>query len=69
MHVLRDPNLRGKFRYCCFESVVREAENLAQAGVREISLIGQDTTFTAKTWAFATASRFYWSVSLRRSKI
>jgi ribosomal protein S12 methylthiotransferase len=25
--------------------VVREAENLAQAGVREISLIGQDTTF------------------------
>jgi ribosomal protein S12 methylthiotransferase len=39
------PQLRGKFRSRRFESVVREAENLAQAGVREISLIGQDTTF------------------------
>ncbi|HUO33615.1 MAG TPA: 30S ribosomal protein S12 methylthiotransferase RimO [Candidatus Acidoferrum sp.] len=39
------PQLRGKFRSRRFESVVREAENLARAGVREISLIGQDTTF------------------------
>ena len=39
------PQLRGKFRSQRFESVVREAENLAGAGVREISLIGQDTTF------------------------
>jgi len=39
------PQLRGKFRSRRFESVVREAENLADAGVREISLIGQDTTF------------------------
>ncbi len=39
------PQLRGRFRSRRFESVVREAENLAQAGVREISLIGQDTTF------------------------
>ena len=39
------PQLRGKFRSRRFESVVREAENLASAGVREISLIGQDTTF------------------------
>src|SRR5580698_10141331 len=39
------PQRRGKFRSRRFESVVREAENLAQAGVREISLIGQDTTF------------------------
>ncbi|MGH9757943.1 MAG: 30S ribosomal protein S12 methylthiotransferase RimO, partial [Candidatus Acidiferrales bacterium] len=39
------PQLRGKFRSRRFESVVREAENLVQAGVREISLIGQDTTF------------------------
>jgi ribosomal protein S12 methylthiotransferase len=39
------PQLRGKFRSRRFESVVREAENLAGAGVREISLIGQDTTF------------------------
>ena len=39
------PQLRGKFRSRRFESVVREAENLAELGVREISLIGQDTTF------------------------
>jgi ribosomal protein S12 methylthiotransferase len=39
------PQLRGKFRSRRFESVVREAQNLAASGVREISLIGQDTTF------------------------
>jgi ribosomal protein S12 methylthiotransferase len=39
------PQLRGKFRSRRFESVVREAENLAAAGVREICLIGQDTTY------------------------
>ncbi len=38
------PELRGRFRSRRFESVVREAENLARAGVREINLIGQDTT-------------------------
>ena len=38
------PQLRGKFRSRRFESVVREAENLAKAGVREVTLIGQDTT-------------------------
>jgi len=38
------PQLRGAFRSRRFESVVREAENLAKAGVREITLIGQDTT-------------------------
>ncbi|HVH70802.1 MAG TPA: 30S ribosomal protein S12 methylthiotransferase RimO [Candidatus Dormibacteraeota bacterium] len=38
------PELRGKFRSRQFESVVREAENLAAAGTREITLIGQDTT-------------------------
>jgi len=38
------PQLRGKFRSRRFESVVREAENLARAGVSEITLIGQDTT-------------------------
>jgi len=38
------PELRGKFRSRRFESVIREAENLAQSGVREITLIGQDTT-------------------------
>src|SRR5580693_8095581 len=39
------PQLRGKFRSRRFESVVSEAQNLAAAGAREISLIGQDTTF------------------------
>ena len=39
------PRLRGNFRSRRFESVVREANNLATAGVREISLIGQDTTY------------------------
>lgn len=38
------PQLRGKFRSRRFESVVAEAENLASRGVREITLIGQDTT-------------------------
>ena len=38
------PQLRGKFRSRRFESVVREAENLAGAGACEITLIGQDTT-------------------------
>ncbi len=38
------PQLRGKFRSRRFESVVREAGNFAAAGVREITLIGQDTT-------------------------
>ncbi|MGH9738075.1 MAG: 30S ribosomal protein S12 methylthiotransferase RimO [Candidatus Acidiferrales bacterium] len=39
------PQLRGKFRSRRFESVVREAENLAAAGVREVCLVGQDTTY------------------------
>src|ERR1022692_597962 len=38
------PQLRGQFRSRRFESVVAEAERLAQVGVREITLIGQDTT-------------------------
>jgi ribosomal protein S12 methylthiotransferase len=38
------PQLRGAFRSRRFESVVREAENLAAGGTREITLIGQDTT-------------------------
>ena len=38
------PQLRGAFRSRRFESVLREAENLARAGAREITLIGQDTT-------------------------
>ncbi|MDA1312834.1 MAG: 30S ribosomal protein S12 methylthiotransferase RimO [Acidobacteria bacterium] len=38
------PKFRGSFRSRRFESVVREAEGLFEGGVREINLIGQDTT-------------------------
>ena len=38
------PQLRGKFRSRRFESVIKEAEQLAKRGVKEITLIGQDTT-------------------------
>lgn len=38
------PQYRGAFRSRRFESVVSEAQNLFAEGVREINLIGQDTT-------------------------
>jgi len=38
------PQLRGQFRSRRFESVIAEAGRLAASGVREITLIGQDTT-------------------------
>jgi len=38
------PQLRGKFRSRRLESIVAEAERLVAQGVREITLIGQDTT-------------------------
>jgi ribosomal protein S12 methylthiotransferase len=38
------PQLRGKFRSRHFESVIAEAERLVESGVRELTLIGQDTT-------------------------
>jgi ribosomal protein S12 methylthiotransferase len=38
------PQLRGKFRSRRLESIVAEAENLIAQGVRELTLIGQDTT-------------------------
>jgi ribosomal protein S12 methylthiotransferase len=38
------PQYRGNFRSRRFESVVAEATRLFQQGVREINLIGQDTT-------------------------
>ena len=38
------PQLRGKFRSRRMASIVSEAENLIAQGVREITLIGQDTT-------------------------
>ena len=39
------PQIRGHFRSRRFESVVSEAERLFRGGVREINLIGQDTTW------------------------
>ena len=38
------PQYRGEFRSRRFESVIAEAARLFQQGVREINLIGQDTT-------------------------
>ena len=38
------PQLRGKFRSRRLGSIVAEAQNLIAQGVREITLIGQDTT-------------------------
>ncbi len=38
------PQLRGKFRSRRIASILNEAENLLRQGVREITLIGQDTT-------------------------
>lgn len=38
------PQLRGKFRSRNFESVIAEAHSLAANGIRELTLIGQDTT-------------------------
>jgi ribosomal protein S12 methylthiotransferase len=38
------PQMRGAFRSRRFASVIREAENLAKQGVRELTIVGQDTT-------------------------
>src|SRR6202034_4695923 len=38
------PQYRGNFRSRRFESVISEATRLFASGVREITLIGQDTT-------------------------
>lgn len=45
------PQLRGQFRSRRFESVVAEAQRLAKSGVREITLIGQDTTCYGEDFA------------------
>ena len=39
------PKIRGKHRSRSVESVVKEAEQLVKAGVKEINLISQDTTY------------------------
>ena len=45
------PQLRGKFRSRRLESVIAEAQRLARSGVREITLIGQDTTCYGEDFA------------------
>jgi ribosomal protein S12 methylthiotransferase len=47
------PQFRGRFRSRRFESVVAEAGRLFEAGVREINLIGQDTTCYGEDLALA----------------
>ncbi|MCF6093154.1 30S ribosomal protein S12 methylthiotransferase RimO [Microaerobacter geothermalis] len=39
------PTLRGTFRSRSMESIIREAEELAKQGVKEVSLIAQDLTY------------------------
>ncbi len=56
------PQYRGQFRSRRFESVVTEATRLFAQGVREINLIGQDTTFLRRGfgiegWTLATLAR------------
>lgn len=38
------PSIRGKFRSRTVESIVKEAEQLAKSGVKEVILVAQDTT-------------------------
>ncbi len=38
------PQMRGKFRSRPIDSILREARQLARQGVKEINLVGQDTT-------------------------
>ncbi len=38
------PSLRGKYRSRTIEDIVKEAEKLSESGVRELSIIAQDTT-------------------------
>ena len=55
------PQYRGAFRSRRFESVVAEATRLFQQGVREINLIGQDTTCYGEDLGLArTAWRACW---------
>ncbi|RPI27517.1 MAG: 30S ribosomal protein S12 methylthiotransferase RimO [Acidobacteria bacterium] len=48
------PGMRGLFRSRRIESVVAEAHDLVQRGVREINLIGQDTTMYGWDWGHKT---------------
>jgi ribosomal protein S12 methylthiotransferase len=45
------PGIRGKFQSRTLESLVREARQLAEAGVRELNLVAQDSTSFGKDLA------------------
>lgn len=42
------PNIRGKFRSRTIENIVKEAQSLADQGVKEVILVAQDTTMYGK---------------------
>jgi ribosomal protein S12 methylthiotransferase len=44
------PNMRGPFRSRPMESILREAMGLAAKGIKELNLIGQDTTMYGWDW-------------------
>ena len=44
------PQMRGQFRSRSMESIVTEAQNLASRGIKELNLIGQDTTMYGWDW-------------------
>ena len=44
------PRMRGPFRSRPIESIVTEARNLASRGIKELNLIGQDTTMYGWDW-------------------
>jgi ribosomal protein S12 methylthiotransferase len=50
------PQLRGKFRSRSIQSIVAEAQQLIAQGVREITLIGQDTTCYGEDLAASIAT-------------
>ena len=44
------PQMRGQFHSRSIESIVTEAQNLASRGIKELNLIGQDTTMYGWDW-------------------
>ena len=49
------PLMRGKFRSTPIDLLVREAQELEAAGVRELNIVSQDTTWYGRDWARALA--------------
>ncbi len=49
------PLMRGKFRSTPLDILVREARELEAAGVKELNIVSQDTTWYGRDWARALA--------------